>query len=74
VGGVPDVVEHGVSGLLVPRRDPQALADALSELLADPERRASMGAAGARRVKDFTIGSLASRFADLYEDLVSAAR
>jgi glycosyltransferase involved in cell wall biosynthesis len=73
VGGVPDVVEDGVSGVLVPRRDPRALADALSELLADPGRRASMSAAAAERLRNFTIASLASRFADLYEDLVSTA-
>jgi glycosyltransferase involved in cell wall biosynthesis len=73
VGGVPDVVEDGVSGVLVPRRDPRALADALTELLADPGRRASMSAAAAERLRNFTIDSLASRFADLYEDLVSTA-
>jgi glycosyltransferase involved in cell wall biosynthesis len=73
VGGVPDVVEDGVSGVLVPRRDPRALADALSELLADPERRAFLSTAAAERLRNFTIGSLASRFADLYEDLVSTA-
>jgi glycosyltransferase involved in cell wall biosynthesis len=73
VGGIPDVVEDGVSGVLVPRRDPRALADALSELLADPGRRAAMSAAAAERLRNFTIGSLASRFADLYEDLVSTA-
>ena len=49
VGGTPEVVEHGVTGLLVPRRDPEALAKAVSELLLDPARRAAMGRAAAQR-------------------------
>lgn len=73
VGGVPDVVEDGVTGVLVPPRDPRALAGAICDLLADPERRASMSAAAARRLGNFAIGSLATRFADLYEELVLSA-
>jgi glycosyltransferase involved in cell wall biosynthesis len=49
VGGSPEAVEHGVTGLLVPRRDPEALAKAVIELLLDPERRKRMGQAAARR-------------------------
>ncbi len=47
-GGVADVVQDGVSGLLSPAGDPQAFADAVQALLRDPKRRARMGAAGAR--------------------------
>lgn len=72
VGGVPDVIENGVSGVLVPQRDPPALASALSALLNDPARRAALSAAGRRRLGEFTIASVANRFADLYEDLVAA--
>ena len=46
VGGLPDTVQHGVSGLLVPPRDPAALADAIAELIADPLRREEMGRQG----------------------------
>jgi glycosyltransferase involved in cell wall biosynthesis len=49
VGGSPEAVEDGVSGLLVPRGDAPALAAAISTLLRDPERRAHMGAAAAAR-------------------------
>jgi len=48
-GGIPEAVEDGVTGRLVPPRDPEALAQALASLLRDPERRAAMGEAGRRR-------------------------
>jgi starch synthase len=46
VGGVPEAVDDGVSGLLVAPRDATALADALLALLDDPARARRMGAAG----------------------------
>jgi glycosyltransferase involved in cell wall biosynthesis len=49
-GGIAEWLEDGVSGLLVPAGDPQALARALTSLLADPERRRAMGQAGKRSV------------------------
>lgn len=49
-GGLPEVVEHGVTGLVVPREDPQALADAIVALAADALRRARLGAGGRARV------------------------
>lgn len=45
VGGVPEVVQDGVSGLLVPPRDPEALATAIAGLLAEPARAAALGRA-----------------------------
>lgn len=50
-GGMPEVVEHDVTGLIVPPNDPQALADALYKLYKDPNRRAQMGRAGRDRVQ-----------------------
>ncbi|WP_315099395.1 glycosyltransferase [uncultured Cellulomonas sp.] len=49
VGGLLDTVQDGRTGLLVPPRDPAALATALRSLLDDPERRAAFGAAARRR-------------------------
>jgi glycosyltransferase involved in cell wall biosynthesis len=49
-GGIADWLEDGVSGLLVPAGDPQALARGLNDLLDDPERRRTMGQAGKRSV------------------------
>jgi D-inositol-3-phosphate glycosyltransferase len=45
VGGLLDAIEDGVTGVRVPPRDPPALRAALESLLADPERRRSLGAA-----------------------------
>jgi glycosyltransferase involved in cell wall biosynthesis len=50
VGGLVDTVVDGRTGLLVPPRCPEQLAAALGNLLADPARRARMGAAGRARV------------------------
>lgn len=51
VGDVPRVVEHGITGLLVPPKRPDALAEALAELLGDPERRRAMGSRGRTAVE-----------------------
>ncbi len=49
VGGIGEVVEHGASGLLVPPDDVPALADAIAQLLAAPERRSALGARARQR-------------------------
>lgn len=51
VGGLPEVVEDGVTGFIVPPEDPLAAANALEQLLASKELRDRMGAAGRRRVE-----------------------
>jgi D-inositol-3-phosphate glycosyltransferase len=51
VGGLVDTVVDGVTGVHVPPRQPGMVADAVAGLLADPERRAALGAAGARRAR-----------------------
>jgi glycosyltransferase involved in cell wall biosynthesis len=50
-GGMPEVVAEGATGLLVPPRDHQAMAEAIVKLLTNPELRARMGAAGVARVR-----------------------
>jgi glycosyltransferase involved in cell wall biosynthesis len=70
VGGVPDLIEPGVHGLLV-AHDARALADALAELLADPERAREMGARGReRRRAEFDIDVLVHRLEGLYVELL----
>ena len=72
VGGIPEVVEDGVTGLLVPPDDPAALADALNALLRDPARAAAMGRAGRRRaVDEFSWDAVAVQTAALYAEVAS---
>lgn len=71
VGGVPDVVEHERTGLLVRRRDPEALAHGLISLLTDPSRRAMMAAAARDGLRRYTIEAVAARFAALYDTLAA---
>lgn len=66
VGGLKDIVDHDVTGLLVPPRDPDALADALDALLDTPERQARMGRAGRDRARTFEVGSVAPRIIELF--------
>jgi glycosyltransferase involved in cell wall biosynthesis len=54
VGGIPEIVEDGVTGLLVPPRDPEALAGAILALARDPARRQSMGREARERVRAFS--------------------
>lgn len=69
-GGVPDVVDQGRSGLLVPAGDVSALAGALRELLQNPQAARAMGRAGLARVVDeLNVETQASRYLDLYRDL-----
>jgi glycosyltransferase involved in cell wall biosynthesis len=73
VGGLPDLVEDGVNGLLVEPQDPAALAAALVEVLRDPERAVRMGEAGRRRRREeFSIEATARKVGELYEELYAA--
>lgn len=66
-GGVPDVVLHDRTGLLVPAGDEAALARSLDDLLADPGRLADMGRAGrAHALAAFSPGAVARRYAAIY--------
>lgn len=53
VGGIPEPVQDGITGLLVPPGDPRALAEALCTLLQRPDRARFFGEAGRRRVEDY---------------------
>jgi glycosyltransferase involved in cell wall biosynthesis len=75
VGGIPDKVTDGLTGLLVAPADRAALAAALGELAMNRARRETMGAAGRCRVRaDFAWSVLVDRTLALYESLLGEAR
>jgi glycosyltransferase involved in cell wall biosynthesis len=67
---IPEVVLDGRTGVLVPPRTPPALAAALVDLLADPERRRALGDEGRRRVAEFTPERVARRFLDAVHSII----
>jgi glycosyltransferase involved in cell wall biosynthesis len=74
VGGLIDTVVEDATGVHVPPRDPDALADALESLLADPERRERYGVAGRRRaVNRYAWRRVARETARVYTTLTDAA-
>jgi len=66
-GGIPEIVEEGVNGLLVPPRDAHALADAILRALRVADLRTRMGAAGFARVNErFTVEKMVAGTAAVY--------
>jgi D-inositol-3-phosphate glycosyltransferase len=74
VGGLSDTVTHGVTGLQIPPKDPDALAEAIAELLSQPEIAHSMGRAGVTRVRDrYTWSRIAADTERVYESMLGGA-
>ncbi|MEW6217386.1 MAG: glycosyltransferase, partial [Candidatus Bipolaricaulota bacterium] len=66
--GLPENVQDGVTGFIVPRRNPEALAASLLKFARDPELRARMGTAGRHRVeREFSLSANVSQFVTFYE-------
>ncbi len=73
VGGVPEVVIDGVTGLLVPPRQPKALAQAIVRLLVDPDLAKSMGASGRERAETvFDAKVTAEKTVEVYRDVLAS--
>ena len=69
VGGIPEMIEDGVNGLLVPPHDPPALADAIARLLEDHQLADTIGRAGHDTVHDrFCIQLMVNAVQELYDD------
>lgn len=67
-GGPEDIIRDGATGVLVPTRSPEALADALHGLMRDPERRKELAAAASRMAgEQYTIEAMVSGYEALYE-------
>jgi L-malate glycosyltransferase len=74
VGGIPEVVQDRVSGLLVPRGDPDSLACAVEDLIADPAKRAAFGQAARVRARElFSADAIVPRYEQLYRRVCAPA-
>jgi glycosyltransferase involved in cell wall biosynthesis len=73
VGGVPELVDDGVTGLLAPAGDARALAAAVAELLDDPARATRMGAAARRRAEErYSVRTQVDRLLALWSEVAAA--
>ena len=74
VGGIPDVVIDGESGILVPEKDPVALANAFKRLAADPSLTEHLLAGARKRINDcFTWDGIIERQIDVYNKVIGRA-
>jgi glycosyltransferase involved in cell wall biosynthesis len=73
VGGLPEIVEDGRTGILVPEDDHEAMAAAIDAVLGDPDRARAWGAAGRRRVEEsFRAAVMVRRVESIYEVALAA--
>ena len=71
VGGVCEAIQHGQNGLLVPARQPGLLAQAMVEIVSDPERAKSMAREGRRIAEEkFSLTAMATQYERLYQELL----
>ena len=71
-GGIPDVVEDGETGFLVPKKNSKALAEKLEILIKNPELRKRMGEAGRQRYETkFTVGKFEKRLSNILQDITA---
>jgi glycosyltransferase involved in cell wall biosynthesis len=73
VGGVPELVDPETTGLLVPRGDTRALAEALARLAQDPGLRHDFGGAARERARFFGLDRMIGEYADLFERVAGGA-
>jgi colanic acid/amylovoran biosynthesis glycosyltransferase len=71
-GGIPELIEDGVSGFLVPERDADAIAEKLSDLIAHPEIWEQMGHAGRKRVEEkYDMNKLNNELVRIYQQVLN---
>jgi glycosyltransferase involved in cell wall biosynthesis len=74
IGGQPEIVEDGVSGLLVPPYDPERLANAIDHVLTDLNLRSRLGRAAVERAKVFSEECMSERFAEALRSVIAQER
>ena len=71
VGGIPEVLVGAKAGILVPPKNPEALAEAIIRVLTDKELAHRLSVAARERARDFSIESCVARYEDLYRQLIT---
>jgi glycosyltransferase involved in cell wall biosynthesis len=72
VGAIPDVLENGATGMLIPPKDPQAIAEAIIMILSDKKLASGIAQKGFERVRDnFSSEKMASKYLSIYRELLS---
>jgi glycosyltransferase involved in cell wall biosynthesis len=72
-GGIPEVVRDGIEGLLVPPRDPSALADAIARMIENPALRGRFAAAGRSRADAFREDTMCAAWGAIYANLAGVS-
>ncbi len=70
VGGIPEAVVDGVTGILVPPQDPQALSEAIQWMVEHPAERAEMGRRGRERAMLFDVHTIAAQLEQIYREVL----
>jgi len=74
VGSLPEMVEYGKSGLIVPPKDPEALAEAIIKLLEDDELRKKMSRNALKRAEELSWDNIAKMHVKVYEEVLDERR
>lgn len=74
VGGAPEAVEHGVTGLLVPPRDPRSLGEAILKVVGDPQLAQGLGEAGREKALGFAEDRYVAQMDDVYHRLLDGGK
>ena len=73
-GGTPEIVEHGITGVLTPVGDGDAFAGGIEALLANPEQRKEKGLAGRERfIQNYSVESMADRYIECYDSILGTS-
>jgi glycosyltransferase involved in cell wall biosynthesis len=70
VDGIPEALDYGQAGLLVPAQNPPALADAIAHLLENPDAAADLRRRATQNLESFHVENVASRMTDVYRELL----
>lgn len=74
VGGIPEVLIDGETGILVPSEDPTALADAMKKMATDQETRERMATKGYQRSLDYDWENITNQYIEAYQEVLSSKR